>query len=59
VKNFADDLVLPGVMSFQKPTPVRSARKWQYTAASREVQVCWGGVREWRKTEQWDWYTVW
>jgi len=29
----------------------------QYTAAGGEVQVPWGGIHEWRKTEQGDWYT--
>jgi len=46
-------------MSLQKPKPVKAASKRQYTAAGGEVQIPWGGIHEWRTTEQGDWYMDW
>jgi len=31
----------------------------QYTAASGEVQVPWGGTYKWWKVERGDWYNGW
>jgi len=45
-----------GIMSLQKPKPVYVASKQQCTAAGAEVQVYCGGIHEWRKAEQGDWY---
>jgi len=46
-------------MFLQKPKAVYAARKWQYSAAGREVQLLGAGIHEWRKSEQGDWYTDW
>jgi len=38
-----------GIMSIKKPTPLRAASTWEYTAAGGEIQVPGGGTDEWRK----------
>ena len=49
------------VLCHQKQRAVNAAGKGRgkYTAAGGEVQVLWGGIHEWRKTEQGNWYTGW
>ena len=44
-----------GIMSLQKPKPVRAESKRKYTTAVREVQVAWCYIHEWWKTEQSVW----
>jgi len=42
-------------MSLTMPKAVYSASERIYTAAGADVQVLWGGIHEWRKSEQRDW----
>ena len=39
------------------PKAMYSASERKYTAAGGDVQVPWGGIYDWRKSEQRDWYT--
>jgi len=42
-------------MSLKTPKAVYSANEQKYTAAGGGVQVPWGGIHEWPKSEQRDW----
>jgi len=46
-------------MSLKTLKAVFSACERNYTAAGGGDQVPWGGIYEWRKSEQRDWYTDW
>jgi len=46
-------------MLLKTPKAVFSASERKYTVAGRDIQVVWGGIHEWRKSEQRDWYTDW
>jgi len=46
-----------GIVSLKTPKAVCFARERKYTAADGVVQVPWGGIHEWRKSEQRHWYT--
>ena len=43
-----------GIMSLQKTKSVYARSEQQYITAGRKVQVPWGGIHEWLKTEQED-----
>ena len=45
------------IVSIKTPKAVFSASERQFTAAGGDVQVPWGGIHEWPKSEQRDWYT--
>jgi len=44
---------------FKTTKAVYSASEQKYTAAGEDIQVALGGIHEWRKPEQRDWYTDW
>jgi len=46
-------------MPLRTPKAVFSANERKYTTVGRDVQVAWGGIHEWWKSEQRDWYTDW
>jgi len=46
-------------MSLKMPKAVFSASEWKYAEAGGDVQVPWGGIHEWRKSERRNWYTDW
>ena len=43
-----------GILSLKTPKAVHSAIERKYTAAGGDVHVPWGGIHEWRKSEQRD-----
>ena len=52
--------VLPKAMFLgQTPKAVFPASERKYTAAGGDVQVPWGVIHEWQKSEKMDWYTDW
>jgi len=46
-----------GIVFLKTTKAVYSARERKYTAAGGDVQVTWGGIYEWPKSDQRDWYT--
>ena len=45
-------------VSLRCPRPLLSANEWKYTAADGGVQVHWGGIHVWWKSEQRNWDTA-
>ena len=48
-----------GIVSLKTPKAVYSASERKYTAAGGDVQVPWGNIHEWPKSEQRNWYMDW
>jgi len=47
-------------MSLKTPMAVFAASERKHNAAAgRDIQVAWGVIHEWRKSERRDWYADW